>query len=271
MVKAMYLFVLLLFLVFNGQIESSPFPHHLGPRPVHKHIFILAGQSNMAGRGGVHNGTWDGYIPCESRLDPSIVRLNSQLQWEKAHEPLHADIDVNKACGVGPGMAFANAIRSQWNVPLVGLVPCAIGGTKIKLWERGEVLYENMVRRAKESVKEGGMINALLWYQGESDTITEEDADAYKSNMEKLIQDVRSDLGMPLLPVIQVALASGEGPYIEKVREAQKSITLPNVMWVDAQGLPLNEDHLHLYTHSQILLGRMLALAYLTHFANPHF
>lgn len=67
--------------------------------------------------------------------------------------------------------------------------------------------------------------------------------------------------------VLQVALASGEGPYIEKVREAQKGVTVPNVILVDAKGLPLNPDHLHLTTKAQVQLGKMLADAYSSHFS----
>ena len=54
------------------------------------------------------------------------------------------------------------------------------------------------------------------------------------------------------------------------MREAQKAIDIPNVIYVDAKGLQLKEDNLHLTTESQVQLGRMLAEAYLTHFhASP--
>ncbi|XP_077231523.1 putative carbohydrate esterase At4g34215 [Tasmannia lanceolata] len=237
---------------------------------VEKHIFLLAGQSNMAGRGGVIGGKWDGVVPPECQPDPSIQRLNSRLQWEEAHEPLHAGIDVNKTCGVGPGMAFANAIRTSGSIKgVVGLVPCAIGGTKISKWAQGTPLYENMVQRAKESLKAGGTIRALLWYQGETDTILASDADSYKANMEQLIANLRSDLQSPNLPVIQVALASGEGPFIDMVREAQLGIKLPNVSVVDAKGLPLKNDHLHLTTEAEVKVGKMLADAFLKQYAPP--
>lgn len=168
-----------------------------------KQIFILSGQSNMAGRGGVNgHHKWEGVVPPECSPDSSILRLNAQLHWESAREPLHADIDTKKACGVGPGMSFSNAVRKR--VGVVGLVPCAVGGTAIKEWARGQPLYENMVNRAKESVKSGGEIKALLWYQGESDTSSYNDAKSYKDNMESLIQNVRQDLGSPSLPIIQV-------------------------------------------------------------------
>lgn len=66
-------------------------------------IFILSGQSNMSGRGGVvevvaDDGSahkkWDGKLPAECAAEPgSILRLSHSLDWEEAHEPLHADID----------------------------------------------------------------------------------------------------------------------------------------------------------------------------------
>ncbi|XVF45074.1 hypothetical protein PTKIN_Ptkin02bG0176400 [Pterospermum kingtungense] len=245
--------------------KDNPIPEQDQPSPTSKHIFILSGQSNMAGRGGVSkHHHWDGIVPPECQPHPSILRLSAKLNWELAREPLHFDIDSHKVCGVGPGMSLANAVREKLGSECVGLVPCAVGGTAIKHWARGQHLYETMVKRAKESVKSKEEIKALLWYQGESDTLSYHDAEAYKGNMERLIHNVREDLGLPSLPVIQVAIASGDGKYIEKVREAQLGINLENVVCVDAKGLALKEDHLHLTTEAQVRLGHMLADAFIT-------
>ncbi|KAL2231549.1 UNVERIFIED_CONTAM: putative carbohydrate esterase [Sesamum indicum] len=170
-----------------------------------KQIFILSGQSNMAGRGGVdkHTKQWDGVVPPDSSTDSSsIFRLSSQLDWEVAREPLHHDIDSKRTCGVGPGMSFANAVKER--VGIVGLVPCAVAGTPIREWARGTYLYESMVNRAKAAAS-GGEIRALLWYQGEKDTYSQQDAETYKENLERFIQNVREDLNLPSLPIILVS------------------------------------------------------------------
>ncbi|KAF3951759.1 hypothetical protein CMV_022622 [Castanea mollissima] len=235
-----------------------------------KNIFILAGQSNMAGRGGVVSNTiagiatWDGDVPPQCSPNPSILKLSANLTWVLAHEPLHSDIDFKNINGIGPGMAFANYVLGKDpNFGIIGLVPCAVGGTKISLWEKGTFLYKQMMKRAQASVQNGGTIQALLWYQGESDTESQEDAKSYKAKLQKFFLDVRDDLQSPMLPIIQVALASGSGPLIEIVREAQMGIDLMNLRIIDAKGLPLEPDNLHLTTAAQVQLGKMFADTFL--------
>nr|KJB58573.1 hypothetical protein B456_009G215800 [Gossypium raimondii] len=173
-------------------------------------IIILAGQSNMAGRGGVANetstgiGTWDGVVPPQCQPNPSIFRLSADLAWVKAREPIHSDIDARKTDGVGPGMSFANAVLTKDpNFGVVGLVPCAVGGTTISQWQKGEFLYEQLVKRAEMAQQSGGVYRAMLWYQGEADTVNEEDVELYKGRLKTFFDDLRSDLHAPLLPIFQ--------------------------------------------------------------------
>jgi Carbohydrate esterase, sialic acid-specific acetylesterase len=99
-----------------------------------KYVFILAGQSNMSGRGGVHwshaRRQWDGVVPEECASSPFILRLSVDCLWEEAREPLHIDIESkSKTCGVGPGMSFANCLLKEiGSHSTIGLVPCAVGG-----------------------------------------------------------------------------------------------------------------------------------------------
>ncbi|GFS35233.1 carbohydrate esterase, putative [Actinidia rufa] len=210
-----------------------------------KNIFLLAGQSNMSGRGGVTNVTWDGIVPPQCQPSPTILRLSEELAWVEATEPLHKDIDVYATCGVGPGLAFANSILAN---------DSSLGP---------------LVRRASAALQGGGTIRALLWYQGESDTINSEDAELYQDRLDNFFIDLRVDLPIPSLPIIQVALASGLGPFIEKVRAAQLGLNLDKVTCVDAKGLELEPDHLHLSTGAEVRLGEMLANEFLRTLPRP--
>ncbi|KAL4595126.1 hypothetical protein ACB092_12G069000 [Castanea dentata] len=187
----------LAFLLASSTVQSQ----ELSP----KKIFLLAGQSNMAGRGGVNNNTWDMKIPPESNPSPFILQLSSNKTWVVAHEPLHKDIDTTKVCGVGPGMPFAHEVLAKDpNFGVIGLVPCAIGGTMITEWAKGTIHYKDLVERANASLRSGGKINALLWYQGESDTQNQTDANLYKERLCKFFIDIRNDLNSANLPIIQL-------------------------------------------------------------------
>ncbi|KAG2570339.1 probable carbohydrate esterase At4g34215 [Panicum virgatum] len=228
-----------------------------------KLLFLLAGQSNMAGRGLAPTP-----LPGPFRPHPRVLRLAASRRWVVAAPPLHADIDTHKACGLGPAMPFAHRLLedagSGESSLVLGLVPAAVGGTRIWMWAKGEPLYEAAVARARAALAAGGgTLAAVLWFQGESDTIELDDATAYGGRMERLVNDFRADLDIPDLLVIQVGLASGEGNYTDIVREGQKNIKLPNVILVDAIGLPLRDDQLHLSTEAQLRLGDMLGQAYL--------
>eukprot|EP00250_Pteridium_aquilinum_P005069 c15219_g1_i3 orf=459-1376(+) len=250
-------------------------------------IFILSGQSNMSGRGGVHtkhhkDGStykeWDHVVPPECEAERGTIWcLNAKLDWVKAHEPMHHDIDIGKTCGLGPGLVFAASVLRQWNgegdepAPSIGLVPCAIGGTQIKEWEKGSKLYEQMIKRAKFATSNSGTLKALLWYQGESDTYSSENVKEFPQRLESLIKNIRCDLQNDALPFIQVGITAKNHPFpefLEEVRCAQMAVNLPGVYYVDAKGLPLLEDNIHLNTHSQVQVGKMLADSYMNNIGN---
>ncbi|RLN08431.1 putative carbohydrate esterase [Panicum miliaceum] len=188
---------LLLLLLTAGAAGAG---RHAGGRTL---VFILAGQSNMSGRGGATSGTWDGVVPPKCAPSPRILRLSLPLRWEEAREPLHAGIDVGNVLGVGPGMPFAHALLAAASgkaVPTMGLVPCAQGGTPLANWTRGTELYYRMVTRARAALAQcggAGELAAMLWYQGETDAMKKEDAELYQGRMEALVRNVRRDLGRP--------------------------------------------------------------------------
>ncbi|KAA0060925.1 putative carbohydrate esterase [Cucumis melo var. makuwa] len=260
-----------------------------------KNIFILGGQSNMAGRGGVEKNSsgkfeWDGVIPPDCKPNPSILRLNAARQWEVAREPLHWDIDVMKANGISPGMGFAHEllVKAGPRAGVVGLVPTAIGGTFIRQWLKNDsypnaTYYQNLVERIQASDKEGGVVRALLWFQGESDAAVKEEAINYKDNLKTFIMDLRRDIQPRFLPVIIVKIAlydflrANATDNLSIVRAAQEAVSkeVPDVSIIDSWKLPMNLktregfnlDRGHFNTTIELTAGKWLADAYLSRYS----
>ena len=86
------------------------------------HLYILMGQSNMAGRGTVE--------AIDSQPHPRVFALKSNNEWGPATEPLHWD--KPERIGVGPGYAFGRAMAEQDPSVQIGLIPAAVGGSSIR-------------------------------------------------------------------------------------------------------------------------------------------
>jgi len=64
------------------------------------HLFLLVGQSNMAGRGKV--------TPADKKAHPRVLMLNKAGQWVPAADPLH--FDKPRMVGVGLGKTFGTLV-----------------------------------------------------------------------------------------------------------------------------------------------------------------
>jgi len=97
------------------------------PAKANFHLFLLVGQSNMAGRGTV---TEADKIP-----HARVLMLNKAGEWVPAVDPLH--FDKPAAVGVGLGRSFADAVAAATPGATIGLIPCAVGGSPIDAWQPG--------------------------------------------------------------------------------------------------------------------------------------
>ncbi|MDB6058506.1 MAG: hypothetical protein JWO95_2350, partial [Verrucomicrobiales bacterium] len=132
-------------------------------------IYLLIGQSNMAGRGKTDKE--------DKTPHARVLMFETNNSWQPAIEPLTKD--PHKYHGVGPGLAFAKAMADKDSSVTIGLVSAAVGGTQLSRWIKGADLYENAVKRAKFAIKDGTLAG-ILWHQGESDCDTEEHANTYE-------------------------------------------------------------------------------------------
>jgi len=87
------------------------------------HLFLLAGQSNMAGRGEVGDE--------DRAVHPRVFSLSQSGEWIPAVDPVHFDKEI---AGVGLGRSFGIALAGQDETITVGLIPAAVGGSAISSW-----------------------------------------------------------------------------------------------------------------------------------------
>lgn len=227
-----------------------------------REIYILAGQSNMMGRGALS--------PAQTyNNDARIFALYSDTGWGVGADPLHHD---NVQAGVGPGMAFADKLLDLKGDPCleIGLVPCAKSGSGINDWHstwRPNNHYGNLIKQALIA-REQGELKGLIWYQGETDAMASSYPLYWSTKLRQLIHDIRTDLGMPNLPVIITRLgpdpSSGTYPMwwaVQTYTDQMENIGVPNVAFVSASDLSAMPDKIHLTASAAVTLGHRYAQA----------
>ena len=224
-------------------------------------LFLLIGQSNMAGRGAIE--------PEDKQPIPHVFALNKDGEWVPAIDPVH--FDKPKLAGVGIARTFGRVLAATDPSVSIGLIPAAVGGTSLDQWKPGGELYEDAVRRAKIGMK-SGKLRGILWHQGESDGGDAEKANSYAERWAVMIRQLRSDLNEPDVPVVvgELAERTGELPpgqaFVPKVNEQLALLPLrtPHTAFASSAGLTTLADHAHFDARSQRELGRRYALAFLS-------
>lgn len=220
--------------------------------PDHMRLFLLMGQSNMAGRGKVE--------PRDQVTDPRIFMLTKARQWVPAKEPLH--FDKGPGTGVGMGLEFARTLLASDPKITVGLIPCAKGGSALDAWKAGGELYTEAVARAREAMK-SGTLAGILWHQGESDHMHERVV-TYGDRFAAMIAQLRKDLAAENVPVVIGELGRFQ-PLSREFNAALPKISrqLPLCASVTSEDLGHKGDGLHFDAASQRILGQRYAAAFL--------
>jgi hypothetical protein len=225
------------------------------------HLYLLIGQSNMAGRGVP--------APQDKTAHPRVFVLNKQNAWAPAVEPLH--FDKPGMVGVGPGLAFGKAMAEMNPDATIGLVPCAVGGSPISVWksftfynQTGVYPYDDALKRCRIAMQRGAL-KGILWHQGESDS-NAQDGPLYQQRLTELIARLRYATKVPNLPFVAGMPAGAfvaRKPESKLVMDAIKAVAEAdeNVYWVSASGLKCKADRVHFSADSARKLGQRYAQA----------
>ena len=234
-------------------------------------LYLLIGQSNMAGRGTIEQQ--------DTVAFPRVYSLNKNNQWVPARDPIHFDKSV---AGVGLGRSFGITMAKANPKANIGLIPCAVGGSPIDAWKPGSYFqqtqtypWDDMEKRLKIALKDG-TLKGILWHQGESDSNPKK-CDTYNTKLEDLIKRVRKLAGNPNVPFVAGELgrfkikANKERydqlnpPPAKVVMQSTKAIVKndKNAAFVKTKGLHHRGDQTHFNSKSYRILGKRYAKAML--------
>ena len=228
------------------------------------HLFLLVGQSNMAGRGVIEEQ--------DKHAHPRLLTLSKELSWQSAKAPLH--FDKPGVAGVGPGDTFGRDIAEALPDVTIGLIPCAVGGSPIDSWVEGAFYqptkshpWDDAIQRAKYAMR-FGELKGILWHQGESDSKTGL-AESYERKLHLLIERLRSELNATNVPFIAGQMGQfKERPWSEdkkRVDLAHRRLEsrVTQTAYVDSDGLQHKGDEVHFDSASYRELGHRYAKAWL--------
>lgn len=227
------------------------------------HLYLLVGQSNMAGRGKV--------TAQDQQPHPRVFMLDKALAWVPAVDPLH--FDKPGVVGVGVGKTFGIEMANDNPDATIGLIPCAVGGSPISSWQPG-VFYpptkshpwDDAMLRSKGALK-NGTLKGILWHQGESDS-KEGLAEVYEEKLHDLIQRLRTELDSPDVPFLAGQMGQfEERPWNDSrklVDSAHQALPekVKNTAFASSNGLKHQGDNVHFDADSYRELGRRYADAY---------
>ncbi|MFB2878829.1 sialate O-acetylesterase [Floridanema aerugineum] len=241
-------------------------------------LFILAGQSNMAGTGDLPSQ------PKQAETNPKIFVFGNDYRWKVAKEPVDDPtnqvdkISSDKPAGYSPALSFATTILKQRPDMIIGLIPCAKGGSSIHEWQRNgnldeNTLYGSCLKRVRAASTMGN-VAGILFFQGEIDTVDPKEdpkrifsANQWANKFTLLVRNWRGDLKSPNLPVVFAQIGSNTEPerFVnwKVVQEQQRQVNLPFSAMITTDDLAL-KDYVHFTTESYQTIGQRFAKAYLS-------
>jgi hypothetical protein len=260
-------------------VKGDPLPAYRAKDVLVGDVWILGGQSNMAGYGNLSGA---------AKPHPMVRAFYMDDRWAVAKDPIHnvwvaADpiqMDRNRdpiifgnGVGTGPGVAFGQTMHKLSGVPQA-VIPCAHGGTTMPQWDPalkksgGKSFYGAALRRFHKS---GARVAGIVWYQGCGETLTSESISLYTPRMKKLVAAFRKDMDHADLPFVMAQLASvfiSTVPTPEvisnwnSIQDRQRLLPtlIKNLTTIPTIDLQL-EDGCHVSGAEQNRLGRRLAEA----------
>lgn len=257
-------------------------------------MFALAGQSNMvsaganaqgAGGGGTGVGTTrsaDRGYNISLTTPFSAVTMNERYATAPTTPMNYFDTGTEAllpysgsgGANMGPEQTIGRWLVNHNVYPNPALVKFAVSSTRLDVhWlsqfpsGTATTMYQDFIAQLKARRTElNRQYDGLVWIQGESDAGSASAANAYQANLGTFFTRVRTDLGLPNLPVfiqqLNRATSASTAVLRDTVRAAQAAYVLtdPNAVLVNVDDIFLESDP-HYAMIGQADMGERNALA----------
>lgn len=222
-------------------------------------VFMLAGQSNMAGRGLVE--------PQDTVPSNRIFTINKNGDLIIAKEPLHFYEISKQMTGLDCGLSFGKSLIKQIPDSIsVLLIPTAVGGSPISKWigdstHRDVKLLTNFKEKAKIGMSYGE-IKGVLWHQGEGDA-NPKNIPLYVDRLKELFTEFRQTFQNEKTPILigELGSFSKKNEKWQKINDQIKTYVQndPYAMVINTSDLKDKGDKVHFGSEGQRIMGQRFA------------
>ncbi len=204
-------------------------------------VYILAGQSNMAGVGMNHE------LPSEYLGVQENVKIYAEGTVDSSKKGIWSTLCPGFGSGsgcFGPELTFGKDMTAANPDSQILLIKCGWSGTSLQGdWRPPSAggttgaLYKNLIQTVDKALAAldpdiDYELSGMCWMQGESDACNIYPANEYESSLTAFINDVRNEFNAPTLPFI-IAMIDDSDVWVENaiVRQAEVNIS-KNVPYV---------------------------------------
>ena len=237
-------------------------------------VYLLIGQSNMAGRGEV--------LPEDREPMEGVFLLNDKGEPVPACVPFNIWSTVRKGRrmqGYNPGPSFAGTLYARTGRKIL-LVVNARGETSIRDWKKDAPqknfekkygddaekwgtpipsLFGEAVRRTRQAMQYGPL-KGILWHQGEADSF-KETAIHYREDLKSFVKDLRDSLGVGKeVPfVVGQVLQDFKRADVINAELAMVGVSIRGAYCVPSVDCPGKADNTHFTREGQRTMGERYA------------
>lgn len=235
----------------------------------HCRVFLLGGQSNMAGRAPVSDLPTSP-VNLQNPQDDVLFYYNSSL----------TTLRPGSGADFGPEVTFGRTIADEFPAETFALIKYARGGTSlVDEWDPisgGDYsTFRSKVTNGLSALTNAGHtyeIVGMLWTQGERDAKENRTTPQYQADLNEFIADIRTRYGANL-PFFISRLSSGQtnmtSTQLTNIRTAQENVAASDAhAWmIDTDSMGIKSDYLHFDAAGQISLGQAFGNTFIANYS----